>query len=77
MLSEKLQNLVKSFDCEILFDCHSLQTKISRSEARGAIEKLDSDEKQAIREHLKTRPPATSYEKLREDLAVAWNEVLS
>lgn len=76
MKVSEIPGLVDQFENDILYDCHSLSTRVSRSEAGKEISKLNPMELNLIRRYVKNHKVDTSYEGLRKEVEVAWEIVL-
>jgi hypothetical protein len=76
MTDEQIETLVKRYEDDILFDCHSLPIKISRSEARREISELSPAEHKEIKKFLENHTVKTIYPALAEEVRQAWSAVL-
>ncbi len=72
---EELLKLAEQFEAEILYDAHSLQAKIGRSESARKIVQLSGHEKDFLQSSTPTQ--TSPYPLLQEDLVTAWKVILA
>lgn len=72
MSRDEIQSLIKQYDSDILYDCHLLQTRVYRSEARKQLVGLGAGALQHIITHLKKNMPIGDVE-----LTYAWCTLLN
>ncbi len=71
---EKLLALARKFEAEILYDAHSLESRIRRSDMRRKIDVLSRHEKDFLRAQVPLR--RSELPLLQKDLETAWSTVL-
>ncbi|MBU1046344.1 hypothetical protein KKH36_01015 [Patescibacteria group bacterium] len=67
---KEVQKLIERFEKDIIYDCHSLRTRLSRSEAREKLNEMGRDALRPIIDHLKINSP-------KDELAEAWNTLFA
>ncbi len=76
MTQNEIEAAVTAFENDIIYDAHSLRARIGRSETGKKIALMSEEDKEALREYLKTHTAPTEYPLLLQDVEKAWREVL-
>ena len=73
----KNKELFERFAKDIIFDCHSLRAKVSRSDAGKQIIKVGPAVLSELAEHLNSYKPPTEIEALADEVRYGWGILLS
>jgi len=69
--------LIKKFEDNMMYDCHSLRIRFERSQFQKELFERGQRSLRFIIEHLCQRKPIVAYPLLDEDVVLAWTMLLN
>ncbi len=75
--AQKIKKLIKRFEEDILYDCHSMTSKINRSKARAEIIEEGPQNIKLIVEHIAQKKYTSQKDPQKNPLGTAWVLFLS